>query len=210
MSDPEALHEAGRRHQTKLRTLIHGDLWHNNVFFRHANSSPAAASSSSPKLLLTDWQMSHIGISANDLCFLLFSSTSPRYRQENWDSTVRHYYDCFVQTLRTLNVSESELDVSFDEFLLDVKASIPISLFFCGNIQDLDTSDETSVEARMASVTHSECDSPYATIHGSDEETLRYSHGSSLHDSSFETPAGSCSPASATSMGSGTTTSTSC
>ena len=27
------------------------------------------------------------------------------------------------------------VDVTYEEFLLDVKASIPISLFFCGNIQ---------------------------------------------------------------------------
>ena len=34
-------------------------------------------------------------------------------------------------------MSKSELSLSFEEFLEDVKASIPISLFFCGNIQDL-------------------------------------------------------------------------
>jgi hypothetical protein len=42
------------------------------------------------------------------------------------------------------------------------------------NLQDLDTSnDSAALEARMAAVSNSECDSPYSTIHGSDEETLR-------------------------------------
>ena len=34
MSNPEALHEEFRNRDTKLRTLIHGDLWHNNIFFK--------------------------------------------------------------------------------------------------------------------------------------------------------------------------------
>lgn len=54
-------------------------------------------------------------------------------RQENWDSTLRLYYDAFNAALRAMNVES--VDVTYEEFLLDVKASIPISLFFCGNIQ---------------------------------------------------------------------------
>ena len=57
----------------------------------------------------------------------------PYYRQENWDSTLRLYYDAFNATLRAMSVEGA--DVTYEEFLLDVKASIPISLFFCGNIQ---------------------------------------------------------------------------
>ena len=55
------------------------------------------------------------------------------YRQENWDSTLLLYYDAFNETLRAMSVEG--VDVAYEEFLLDVKASIPISLFFCGNIQ---------------------------------------------------------------------------
>lgn len=38
-------------------------------------------------------------------------------------------------------------------------------------LQDLDTS--TEMETRTAAVAQLECDSPYSTVHGSDEETLR-------------------------------------
>ena len=38
--------------------------------------------------------------------------------------------------------------------------------------QDLDTSVE--METRTAAVAQLECDSPYSTVHGSDEETLRF------------------------------------
>ncbi len=46
-----------------------------------------------------------------------------------------HYYDGLVSTLRSLGVTERELSISYDEFRLAVKASVPISLFFCGNVQ---------------------------------------------------------------------------
>ena len=35
---------------------------------------------------------------------------------------------------------------SFEEFLLDVRASIPISIFFCANFRDLDQSESFSSE----------------------------------------------------------------
>ena len=38
MSNPEALHEEFRNRDTKLRTLIHGDLWHNNIFFKASSA----------------------------------------------------------------------------------------------------------------------------------------------------------------------------
>ena len=64
---------------------------------------------------------------------VVHNSGSNHYRQENWDSTLRLYYDAFNATLRAMSVEG--VDVAYEEFLLDVKASIPISLFFCGNIQ---------------------------------------------------------------------------
>jgi fructosamine-3-kinase len=44
-----------------MKTLVHGDLWHNNIYF------------SNHKVLFTEWQMCHTGTPANDLCFFLFS-----------------------------------------------------------------------------------------------------------------------------------------
>ena len=65
MSDPAVLRKGAAAH-AKLRSIVHGDLWHNNVFFNSEES-----------LLIADWQMCHVGNAANDLCFLIFSSTTP-------------------------------------------------------------------------------------------------------------------------------------
>ena len=34
MANPVGLHKAGKSVPSKLRSVIHGDLWHNNLFFR--------------------------------------------------------------------------------------------------------------------------------------------------------------------------------
>ena len=50
MSDPHLLHHRGQG-SSKLKSVIHGDLWHNNLFFKES------AEKSSSLLLMTDWQM---------------------------------------------------------------------------------------------------------------------------------------------------------
>lgn len=147
MSNPEQLHKTGQSHPTKLKSVIHGDLWHNNIFFNKKRST---------QLLMTDWQMCHIGIATNDLCFLLFSSTTPRFRAEHWDATLKLYYDSLTATLRSLDVGEDQLKISYAEFLEDVRSSTPLSLFFCGNIQDLELNPEASL-ARTVSDSDEGC-----------------------------------------------------
>ncbi len=154
MSSPETLHRESSGDalpsSNKFRSVIHGDLWHNNLFFLQKSSSSSSGQQSvatpleelsrpapdpPPPFLMADWQMCHVGSATNDLCFLLFSSTTPGFRREHWDDAMALYFDSFVGALRGLGVTERELSVSFQEFLAAVKASVPISLFFCGNVQ---------------------------------------------------------------------------
>jgi hypothetical protein len=122
-SQPMDVSKRGREGNSKFLSLVHGDLWHNNLFW-HGKS-----------FVVADWQLCHVASATNDLCFLLFSSTTPTFRRTNWDSTLDLYYDSFTATLRSLNVDETLLDVNYDEFRAAVSASVPISLFFCGNVQ---------------------------------------------------------------------------
>ncbi len=77
MSDPVGLQRAASSSAVlpakKLRTVIHGDLWHNNIYFRAGREVAKKAE----EVMVTDWQMCHMGTATNDLCFLLFSSTTP-------------------------------------------------------------------------------------------------------------------------------------
>ena len=141
MSDPHLLHQGTKNGGSKLKSVIHGDLWHNNLFFRR-EKNPC-------QLLMTDWQMCHIGTATNDLCFLLFSSTTPSFRASKWDAGLQLYYDVLVATLRSLGVLERELTISYEEFMTSVRTSVPVSLFFCGNVQDFDLHSEAAMARNM-------------------------------------------------------------
>ena len=87
MSQPLKLQQRDQN----LKTLVHGDLWHNNIYFDSSNH-----------VLFNEWQMCHTGTQTNDLCFFLLSSTTTQYRQNNWDKVLRLYYDTLISTLRDL------------------------------------------------------------------------------------------------------------
>ena len=114
------------------RTLVHGDLWHNNIYFNSKN-----------QVIFGSWQMCHLGSAAMDLCFFLCSSTTTSFRKDHWDRIIHFYYQEFSQSI--LRFSSNSQIPSLEEFLVDVRASIPISIFFCANLRDLDT-DEYSQE----------------------------------------------------------------
>ena len=56
---------------------------------------------------------------------------------------IRLYFDEFSKNLKDFLGNAAKLP-SFDEFLIDVRASIPISIFFCANFRDLDQSESFS------------------------------------------------------------------
>ena len=113
------------------RTLVHGDLWHNNIYFN----------SKKEEVIFGSWQMCHLGSAATDLCFFLCSSTTTSFRKDHWDRIIHFYYQEFSQSILRLNATSNSQIPSLEEFLVDVRASIPISIFFCANLRDLDTDE---------------------------------------------------------------------
>ena len=67
MKNPESLANSSQH----LKTLVHGDLGHNNLYFNESQN---------PKLIFGGWQMCHYGSAATDLCFFLCSSTTTSFR----------------------------------------------------------------------------------------------------------------------------------
>jgi len=118
MKNPEALQNCDQH----LKTLLHGDLWHNNIYFHDRQD----------QLLFGSWQMCHYGSAATDLCFFLCSSTTTTFRRDHWDRIIRLYFDEFSKNLKDFVGNDAKLP-TYDEFLIDVRASIPISIFFCAN-----------------------------------------------------------------------------
>lgn len=72
MKNPEALQNSDQH----LKTLVHGDLWHNNIYFKRQKEED----SSQESVLFGSWQMCHYGSAATDLCFFLCSSTTTNFR----------------------------------------------------------------------------------------------------------------------------------
>lgn len=93
---------------------------------------------------MVEWNMTRVGNATNDLCFFLYSSTTPAFRRDHWDATLLFYYKSLLAVIRSLGVDDSLFALSYEEFLADIKASTPLSLFFCGNIQDLEVSSEAT------------------------------------------------------------------
>lgn len=122
MKHPESLQNNPK--ENHLRTLVHGDFWHNNIYFRKKC------------VLFGSWPMAHLGSAATDLCFFLCSSTTTSFRKDHWDRIIKFYYEQFYRTICKVKV-DARIP-TLDDFLVDVRASIPISIFFCANLRDLD------------------------------------------------------------------------
>ena len=65
------------------------------------------------------------------------------FRRDHWDRIIRLYFDEFSKNLKDFVGNNAKLP-TYDEFLIDVRASIPISIFFCANFRDLDQSESFS------------------------------------------------------------------
>jgi thiamine kinase-like enzyme len=89
---------------SKITTIIHGDLWSNNMMF--SNDSDGIPG----KIKLLDFQMGHVAHPAIDLCYFLYSNTDSAFRKNNLDRCLREYFVVFRKYLTGLE------DFGYDEF----------------------------------------------------------------------------------------------
>jgi len=84
--------------------LTHMDFWCNNLLFRTANNSEelTGASSSGRSLeniktecQIVDWQMMSVGRPTHDVALLLFTSLTPKNRQDNTEMFLHYYWSVF-------------------------------------------------------------------------------------------------------------------
>ena len=90
-----------------------------------------------PKLETPQLPLQYLIAVSNDS---IYNSTS---RRDHWDRIIRLYFDEFSKNLKDFVGNDAKLP-TYDEFLIDVRASIPISIFFCANFRDLDQSESFS------------------------------------------------------------------
>ena len=92
-----------------------------------------------PKLETPQLPLQYLSAVSNDIVSI-YNFT---FRRDHWDRIIRLYFDEFSKNLKDFVGNDAKLP-TYDEFLIDVRASIPISIFFCANFRDLDQSESFS------------------------------------------------------------------
>ncbi|QQP54758.1 Uncharacterized protein FKW44_007694 [Caligus rogercresseyi] len=99
----------------------------------------------SGECLVHDWQMIHWGPATDDLCFLLFSSSTASWRRRHWLSAISTYYEAFSGAVKASGTPLEYVNLTYDNFMDDIRASMPLSIFFCGNVRDLQLDEDFPV-----------------------------------------------------------------
>ena len=92
-------------------TLIHGDVWSNNIMVHRPEESPESAGAPEGKLI--DFGNSYIMHPAYDVLYFLYTSTDRSFRRSHFDALLRSYFDTFSTYF---SGGGGDDDLSYDKF----------------------------------------------------------------------------------------------
>ncbi|XP_065366658.1 uncharacterized protein LOC135959603 [Calliphora vicina] len=92
----DEMFEANKQDEKEFNVLNHGDCWSNNVMFKYDELGNIVDT------FLVDYQVPHIGTPAQDLYYLLLSSTRYELKIEKFDYFVKYYHDHLIKNLTLL------------------------------------------------------------------------------------------------------------
>lgn len=81
-------------------TLLHGDLWTNNLLFKYNDQGEAT------NVMLIDYALGSINSPGDDIAYLLFSSSNKSICEREWDRLIKHYHKILSQNLIKLNYAK--------------------------------------------------------------------------------------------------------
>lgn len=93
-------------------SIVHMDLWINNLMINYDGDVPA-------KLKIVDFQIAQYESVVHDVIFFLLSSVDTLVLEENYYSFLRIYYEAFIKSLRSVHVDTTKY--SYEAFQVEVK-----------------------------------------------------------------------------------------
>ncbi|XP_065371999.1 uncharacterized protein LOC135963916 [Calliphora vicina] len=96
----DEMFEANKLDENEFNVVNHGDCWSNNIMFKHDELGNIVDT------FLVDYQVPHIGTPAQDLYYLLLSSTRYELKIEKFDYFIKYYHDCLIENLTLLKYSQ--------------------------------------------------------------------------------------------------------
>ena len=61
-------------------------------------------------------QICYYGNAVNDLCYLIFTTSSAQFRQEHLHDLLHMYFSKLINVVRNLGMEENKYNPTFDEF----------------------------------------------------------------------------------------------
>lgn len=99
-------------------TCVHGDLWANNIMFKHSESGHLEGCQ------LVDFQMIRYCLPAFDVELFLYGNTEAEFRRKHKEELLQHYYKCFGEALENHGLDVKEL-LPYAELLDTCKLKAP-------------------------------------------------------------------------------------
>lgn len=101
-------------------TIVHNDLWVNNVMVKHTNHEVS-------EIKLVDFQVIDYGSPINDLIYFLLTSVQTSVLKYHFDKLILFYYNEFVKTLQQLKVDLKEF--TYEQFQEELKLDVTYQLY---------------------------------------------------------------------------------
>lgn len=110
----------GNNDNSVFRTVIHGDLWNNNILFQ---SNPDG---SAKDVKFIDFQVSTLAHPAVDLNYFLYIGTDRQFREQHLKDLLKSYYDVLSSYL-----SPHQPEVTFEQFHQEYQERRVVGLLGC-------------------------------------------------------------------------------
>ncbi|XP_047106498.1 uncharacterized protein LOC124775717 [Schistocerca piceifrons] len=140
-----ALH---RDQEGRMRVLLHGDLWRNNLMFRYSDGRPV-------DVRLVDFQMAYVGSPAQDLQFFLYGNASEEVHRNSMEYLLSEYHCVLQSTLSAMGEHERAASYPLEQLRRDMDDHALLGLYCACNAMGFTLAPSGSANAIATNATNS-------------------------------------------------------